>query len=337
MYRYLEGIDHKLDDNNDTHNHRILINWRAEMLKDPWKLGTYLGKRSCKIWLHEEGPSFSRMCAFLVSLKYYCVANGRRRDDFESLQQLAANKFSLIREYFGTTTADAIEGNLGLAYFALHQWNDASVNLKVRGRGIKDEFFWSCLGRTCMETGDYDEAAAVYRAIAENSRHLSKEWFQMVGLAYKAKGDALRAIEAFMQASPWNDLELLDYGEVYAVLGDYRKEIELYEGKFRFRVWWTRECHAQAFISMGNFKGAIKVYQESKKDPRGSWSVARLRKESAIADSNKTPQEISKTGTLIIRAQDADDISRNLCFCKIQIKHISERDTPFKTHSISTM
>jgi tetratricopeptide (TPR) repeat protein len=91
-----------------------------------------------------------------------------------------------------------------------------------------------------MEQRDYDEAIPTL----EKAGILGEdEALDLLGFAFKAKQDYQPTIKVFQEAIEFNRLisAMLHLGEIYASLGDYDGELQVYECAFRkrFRVWWV--------------------------------------------------------------------------------------------------
>ena len=244
----------------------IIINahrWRQEILRDPSRLGQYVGKAAAELWLYRNMAWERIDRVFCLALKYYCRTYQLPSYDLESLTDLVTNDFSQISAWLDKKGCAIIRTNLGIGAFRLQMWRDTIRYLANSLVTPMDQHeLRSCLGKAYIEIGEWDKAITVLK---ESSRPDDRDW-RLLALAYNGKGDSIGIINVLEPAST-SRWAILCLEEIYTATGDHQKVIDLYERGIQYGegTWWMWDHLAAAYIAKGDHNGASETYRRAPK------------------------------------------------------------------------
>src|SRR6202011_2525803 len=145
-------------------------------------LGEYVGKGAAEIWLSEDldedlNEYNDLIRTFILTLKYYLRREGHGKSKADDIRELIVTQFTGIYKWVGKTRFAGKEMNLGVAFFALHRWDECISFFKiVAERGDHPRRLWLILANVYAKKGDLDGMLKMYGRATEKNPYDFMAW-----------------------------------------------------------------------------------------------------------------------------------------------------------------
>jgi tetratricopeptide (TPR) repeat protein len=247
-------------------------------LERPQDLGVYVGKAAGRLWLYGDIYDFKSMkAAFLLALKYYWEREGRSSSNSDELSELTASGFTSIATWAGDKQQSRVEeSNLGVAFFALSQWDDC-ISCFTSANAVEQDRpeSWLYLGDAFKATGDYDGAITAYENAVRINPKSQRAWERLAEV-HKVSGNIDATIRIYERARTknmsagwsWEGL-----GQAYIVKGELDEAIAVYEAASKSpRLSQAYRSLGDTYMAKGKYDKAIEAYQSAVEDKHG-WQM----------------------------------------------------------------
>ena len=260
----MDGETESLKRSEDSAVLQKAIIWRDEVVRNIDKLGESVGKAAALIWLFDEVESKKTIiAAFKLGTGYYWTRENRGDlNDREELQELFDTEFAGLIEWAGGVKGEMLnDRNLTIARVTLTQWLE-SYTLKQEIANKSNKQLWEDIHEFhCPLHRRVSQPAVV--SYSPDSDNTARDWLILtsqtaevtgssnmlealqiqvktdpiawvpLGTAHRAAGNVDKAIIAYKQAikaRPYNFAAHEMLAEMYRVIGEYKKSVQIFEG-----------------------------------------------------------------------------------------------------------